>query len=495
MKALETQLERMKHLLAHGAMDSLFANPTVTPEPKWFPDRWTADPAAVRHLLLRLAEYAGLASLEIEVAPFQGAGLGPGWLPQSLESSQQTAGAAGLYFGTEAGTAYFGVHNGALGDPDHLLGVLSHEMAHAWRKDHGLAEEDRQLEEELTDLTGVVLGFGILTANAAYQYKSSGEISGVMATTRWSHQQAGYLPVETMAGLVAIRAVARGEDLRRVRGFLQPTQASCFDEALKWLRTIDIEERLSLPPGGLRPACRSARATARTFSLSRVETSIHREIESLVAQLGDDGGILTAPSEFGIDPVHVGGACILAWGRATVHGGWYRQMYLVRDPLWATNAVVVAGTENGTRFVRAVGHLGDKVCSRRNSLRDALAPLFLTTSPSESWLAPGVPGCVLMISAATLGAGEAESLFSKLMKGFDPTRVARETRHLETFGSAVMLRLDHESGVAGYPTEIPKWIRPPGSWWTIVSDPQRSYAEWTSIGKVPRAGGPPRPAE
>src|SRR5437867_733848 len=106
LRDLETHLDRLADLLAHQGMTVFFTNPLVTPEPKWFPDRWTPDLACVRRLLFRFADYAGLASIGIEVGLFERDR--PPWLPPGL-AAPQVSGAAGLYMGTVENTAYFAV--------------------------------------------------------------------------------------------------------------------------------------------------------------------------------------------------------------------------------------------------------------------------------------------------------------------------------------------------------------------------------------------------
>src|SRR5262249_26478166 len=145
----EIQLERLAKLLAKPeALRAFFANPLITPEQKWFPDRWNADLASLRRLLFRLADYAGLSSLGVEVGVFRESRI-RSWLPAILESERKDSGALGMFFGIQEQTAYFGVAVESLGDPDQLVGVLAHEMTHAWRQSMGIMEEERWLEEEL----------------------------------------------------------------------------------------------------------------------------------------------------------------------------------------------------------------------------------------------------------------------------------------------------------------------------------------------------------
>lgn len=51
------------------------------------------------------------------------------------------------------------------GDGDFLLATLAHRVAHAYRTTHRLVRVDSEQEEQLSDLTAVYLGFGLLALN------------------------------------------------------------------------------------------------------------------------------------------------------------------------------------------------------------------------------------------------------------------------------------------------------------------------------------------
>lgn len=108
-------------------------------------------------------------------------------------------------------------------------------MAHTWREVHGLTTADRDIEERLTDLTTVYLGFGLLTTNGAYLYRAGGVYEGTKAYTQWSHTRGGYLGPEAMSFLLAVQVKARGLGWfarRRLAGQLETNQAAFFRWAL-----------------------------------------------------------------------------------------------------------------------------------------------------------------------------------------------------------------------------------------------------------------------
>jgi hypothetical protein len=121
-------------------------------------------------LAQRLLGYAGLPQLRPEV------GLWSDMSPQ-LRARSRTHGhgtTAALFLGLDGDCARFAVEAGQLDDPESMVAAMAHEVAHAWRARHGEVVEDQRHEEELTDLTTVYLGFGVLTSNAAYRYRSRG---------------------------------------------------------------------------------------------------------------------------------------------------------------------------------------------------------------------------------------------------------------------------------------------------------------------------------
>ena len=387
---LELQLDRLADLLARRGTTEYFANPLVTPEPKWFPERWTPDLGSVRTVLTRLANYCGLSGLGIEVGLFVRE-RDPNFLPSILERSRVERGAAALYMGTHENVAYFAVEEETLRHPEDLKGILAHEMAHAWRHACGLAVDDRKLEEELTDLTTIVLGFGILTTNASYSYEAYGSITGAMAYSGWSHRSSGYLPVETMSFLLAIHAVTRNEDLRQLRSHLNLTQRVAFERAAEWAEMMEIQERLGLPSSSVRAIPRLQGAGELTLPLSRAGSEIREALQRLREQTGEHGGLASSWLPLSV-PVCVERNYPLAyWGRANLQGGRWRQLSLVSDPEWAIELLVLESFEEG-RFERAaIGFLPDDTCGKKQNLESALTPLFEPASPLADRVMPDVP--------------------------------------------------------------------------------------------------------
>jgi hypothetical protein len=121
-----------------------------------------------------------------------------------------------------------------------VVAAMAHEVAHAFRRFHALEVEDRDVEERLTDLTTVYLGFGVLTTNAALRHRSEGLDGGMFLLGHtWTRNQLGYLPAAAMCFALALWQHVRGSDkaeLERIRGALEINQAAWFKSSLAWLR-------------------------------------------------------------------------------------------------------------------------------------------------------------------------------------------------------------------------------------------------------------------
>jgi hypothetical protein len=246
-------LDALKTLISRKGHERFIRAPLIETTPRFFPDAWQPDLDGVRALALRLLAYAGLEELDVDVEPFVNEEdvLWPG-LVQGESHSRQKHGTAAWFRGIEEGCCLLGVDLALVTDPERLVGVLAHEVAHAWRFHHGLMVEDSELEEELTDLTTLYLGFGILTVNGTYRYRARGEVSGGMVSTEWSFASGGYLPLEAMCFLLAVQAVARRMDSGEVRHLqrqLEPNQAASFRHALQELEPEKeaLAETLRIP--------------------------------------------------------------------------------------------------------------------------------------------------------------------------------------------------------------------------------------------------------
>jgi hypothetical protein len=207
----------LRDLFDRGGRYPFLCSPVLRPSPEHFLDPWSGTLADVHRLTQRLMHQAGLGKLAFTLSGFD------------ERDDAWDSGTAGWFAGIEDGRCLFGVHLKQLKDPEAAIGVMAHEVAHAWREHHDLVVEDRDVEEVLTDLTTIVLGFGVFTTNNTDRYRSY----GISRATYWSVSSTGYLPPPAMAWLLALQAFARGGgEARAVGDDLEPNQQASFRAAL-----------------------------------------------------------------------------------------------------------------------------------------------------------------------------------------------------------------------------------------------------------------------
>lgn len=246
----EWLLDQLAALIAKAGTERFLEAPLIEQRDRFFPDLWEPNEEGVRRMAKRVLIHAGLeeldASVEIQDAQEHRsemvAGVG------SMGSRTHSEGAAAWFMGIRRGVCLFGADSSQLENPGHLVGVMAHEVAHAWREHEKLTTRGDE-EELLTDLTTVYLGFGILTVNGAYSFRKSGEQEGIMTRTQWSHQRAGYLGPIAMSFLLAAQARARklGWLARRhIAGELETNQRAYFKAACSALDEKAVASRLRL---------------------------------------------------------------------------------------------------------------------------------------------------------------------------------------------------------------------------------------------------------
>lgn len=220
--------------------------PILLPRPQDFPDEWRADLDGAEVMLERLLTYAGLGEVPFTIEPFDGEEA----LLDHVTGWHRSSGAVAFFAGRgDDGALQFGLDVQQLADAESLSGVWAHEVAHAFRAVHGLVVEDQELEEELTDLTTIALGFGCLTTNNAWRFRRRAELNGMYVSTHTTTQRFGYLPLQAMAfglGLQVRLRIASGRavELSAIRETLERTQRETFEETL---RLGDIETRALVP--------------------------------------------------------------------------------------------------------------------------------------------------------------------------------------------------------------------------------------------------------
>jgi hypothetical protein len=224
--------------------------PIVEPTAEFFPECRGSAAYLLDRSTRRLLQYAGLHELEPVLGVFSDDDL-----PASMVPKEPSCTVAGCFIGIEDRRCYFGLNSGQDADAEHLAGIMSHEVAHAYRARHGLVRDQKDEEELLTDLTSAYLGFGILASNNSLRYRQAGGV----AWTEWKTDRTGYLPPQAFSFMLAVQAVVRGLERaawRRLAKLLEANQASFFAAAIAALepeaeglkRALGIPEPDTWPP-------------------------------------------------------------------------------------------------------------------------------------------------------------------------------------------------------------------------------------------------------
>jgi hypothetical protein len=232
-------LQHLAELLRLKGHKRFLEAPLREPSPEHFPDPWSPDARGVRSMLQRLMTYAGLGDLEVSV---QMTGTkNPVHLIQ--ETGASALHVAAWFSGLDDGTARFGYDLANVHDPDKMAGILSHEVSHAYRHYHDLADRHPGIEEGLTDLTTVFLGSGILTANIA-----------TLAPYKAGTKELSYLTALELTYLLAAQVVARGAASQPIAEKLSYSPRRYFLAASDQLakRRAALMEELGIPLGSSR---------------------------------------------------------------------------------------------------------------------------------------------------------------------------------------------------------------------------------------------------
>src|SRR6185295_3463768 len=232
-------MQHLAELLSLKGHKRFLESPLRQPTPEHFPDPWSPDARGVRTMLQRLLSYAGLGNLQMEL---QMAGT-----RTSIHLIQETGAsalhAAAWFAGIDDGVARFGYDLEHVHNPDAMAGILAHEVCHSYRHYHELNETHPSIEEGLTDLTTVFLGFGVLTANIA-----------TLAPHKLGNKALSYLTALDLTYLLAAQVVARGADPVPIAEKLAYSPRRYFTAACDQLtkRRAALLEELGLPLKGAR---------------------------------------------------------------------------------------------------------------------------------------------------------------------------------------------------------------------------------------------------
>jgi hypothetical protein len=239
-------------LARYGALDpkrSLVCSHIITPSVDYVPDTWQPTAVGAGRLLSRLLAFAGLGHLQVHVAGFTEANATE--FDFRGHAQGHGGGTAAWFAGIDDRNVYFGVNERELRHADLLIGTLGHEVAHAYRYHHDLVVPTRDVEEQLTDLTAIGLGFGVFLVNSSAWIKSGG-VSAAGDPLLFERGGGGYLAPSDLAFLLAAQCAVRElepSELKRVRRELTADHREPFVRAYERLARdpAALRQRLGLP--------------------------------------------------------------------------------------------------------------------------------------------------------------------------------------------------------------------------------------------------------
>jgi hypothetical protein len=240
-------IQGLARLIELRGAEPFVAAPLLLAEPRYFPEMIAPRAQGVATLLRRLLAYAGLSPtcIDVEIYDETRSAL-------VVEEADPHAGAAAWFMGIADGVYRFGVRENELRDEQSLIGTLGHEVAHAYRSEHRLMVPTASIEEQLTDLTTVYLGFGAFTLESSYQFKTGGYDERGERLLYESHWR-GYLRPGQLAFLLGVQLAVRSlrdEPAGPVLDSLSDNQRAAVEQAMRRLspqRELLMHE-LGLPP-------------------------------------------------------------------------------------------------------------------------------------------------------------------------------------------------------------------------------------------------------
>jgi hypothetical protein len=271
-EARERLLMALANLIQRSGWERFVTQPLLQPTPQFFPDSWNRSVRGAYRLSRRLLVYAGLDDRDIDLLVFRTTaddvyrGADGSSYPEGPEH------AAATYRGTSDEAHHFGIEVRQLLEDETLAAAMCHEVSHAFRAAQGLVVTTSAIEEQLTDLTTVYLGFGLLTLNGAYRYRTRRLVAG----HEWKQSTLGYLGAGDLALLFAAQIVARGigpAEVKKLADQMEVTQGALFRQAVSELEgdREGLVDRLGLPAPDTWPPVKELAPFLKPLDLGRDE--------------------------------------------------------------------------------------------------------------------------------------------------------------------------------------------------------------------------------
>ncbi|MGW6278048.1 hypothetical protein [Kribbella sp. NPDC055071] len=208
--------------------DKALRRPVVVPEASWFPAGYSGSEDDVRAVFLKLCDDlevpAGRVRLELE----------PVELLDNLPMVNRASSGAIAHWRQRDGVTVVAVDMKQALRPVALVATLAHELGHERLLGEGRIDKDRRDGEPLTDLFTVFFGYGIFSANAAFDvYRNE---------THYGTSRLGYLTEAIYGYALGRYAWLRGEKDPSWAGRLDVNPREWAKQSLRYLAAVGANQ-------------------------------------------------------------------------------------------------------------------------------------------------------------------------------------------------------------------------------------------------------------
>jgi hypothetical protein len=202
----------------------ILTGPVVLPSAEFFPAGYAGTEADVRVVFGTVARLVGVPveRVVLELEPDDAMSD----LVDELPVAMRSRGAA-AHWRQRDGRSVITVEMSKAREPVALVAAIAHELGHERLLGEGRSDPDRRDDEPLADLFTVFCGFGVFSANAAFEHSRS--------SSGWRTSRLGYL-TEAMYGYALARyAWLRGETGPAWAARLDTNPRTYLRQGLKYL--------------------------------------------------------------------------------------------------------------------------------------------------------------------------------------------------------------------------------------------------------------------
>jgi len=219
----------MLRLIKLFGFETLRSRPTILPDPRFFPERYTPDEQGLDRTVKTLCRHMDVPFDSLDIYLYsESEGI---HLDRLAAWQSSHSGAAGKYSPRENGRFFIGIESKLLVQPTKLVATIAHELCHVLLLGGGRLDPGDDDQEYLTDLLTVFLGTGLFTANAAFEFTQwqGGSKHG------WSASRQGYMSQPMFGYALAGYCWMRGEKKPPWERLMTANVREPFRRSMKYL--------------------------------------------------------------------------------------------------------------------------------------------------------------------------------------------------------------------------------------------------------------------